>query len=172
MIAILLCCIAVLAIPTAPRCAPHPDATATSPATPDSASMRTIGAALDAWHRAAAAADGPAFFGFMDERCVYFGTDAAERWTKAAFVAFAQPFFERGKAWDFTPRDRTVRLLGHDLALFDESLDTWMGVCRGTGALRRTKAGWRLLSYHLAMTIPNERVREVLTLLGGNGRKP
>jgi hypothetical protein len=65
---------------------------------------------IDAWHMAATKADAKTFFDSMAEGAIYIGTDATERWTKSEFVTFAKPYFDRGKAWDFKPRDRDVHV--------------------------------------------------------------
>jgi len=65
---------------------------------------------IDAWHLAASRADATKFFGSMADDAIYIGTDASERWTKNEFVAFAKPYFDRGKAWDFKARDRDVHV--------------------------------------------------------------
>src|SRR5690349_16554349 len=43
---------------------------------------KAIGAVLDDWHAAAAAADEERYFGLMTEDSVFLGTDATERWDK------------------------------------------------------------------------------------------
>ena len=60
-----------------------------------------INAVLDHWHQAAAAADSKNYFDAMTEDAVFIGTDATENWNKKAFEAFAKPYFDKGKAWDF-----------------------------------------------------------------------
>src|SRR5437868_3331722 len=84
-----------------------------------------LGRVLDDWHDAAAKADEPRYFGHMAKGSVFLGTDAKERWTLEEFRAFSHPYFAKGKAWSFTPKNRHV-LLGKDgaTAWFDELLDT------------------------------------------------
>jgi hypothetical protein len=36
----------------------------------------------------------------------FIGTDATENWNKMQFQAFAKPFFDRGKVWNFTAVER------------------------------------------------------------------
>ena len=121
---------------------------------------------VDAWHKAASDADAKTFFGSMAEDATYIGTDATERWTKSEFVTFAKPYFDRGKAWDFKPRDRDVHVTSDGQNVwFSELLDTWMGVCRGSGILTKTREGWKLEQYHLSVTVPNAIIKDFITLV-------
>ncbi|HYC86697.1 MAG TPA: nuclear transport factor 2 family protein [Chryseosolibacter sp.] len=128
---------------------------------------------IDAWHIAAAKADATAFFAAMSENSIYIGTDATERWTKSEFVAFAKPYFDRGKAWDFKPYDRNLHVTSDGKhAWFSELLTTWMGVCRGSGVLTYTKSGWKIDQYHLSVTVPNDLIKDFITLVNDfNNRK-
>jgi ketosteroid isomerase-like protein len=121
---------------------------------------------INAWHMAASNADATTFFESMAEDAVYIGTDATERWTKSEFVTFAKPYFDRGKAWDFKPRDRDIHVTSDGQSVwFSELLDTWMGVCRGSGVLVKTGKGWKLQQYHLSVTVPNAIIKEFITLV-------
>lgn len=122
---------------------------------------------LDAWHRAAAEADEDVFFGSMAEDGIYLGTDASERWLRDEMAAWAKPYFENESAWAFTPHDRTFYFSEDSTyAWFEELLDTWMGTCRGSGVLHHTPAlGWKIKQYNLAVAVPNDLIRDYLTLL-------
>lgn len=121
---------------------------------------------IDDWHRAAASANATVFFDGMAENSVYIGTAKEERWTKTQFMAFAKPYFDKGKAWDFKPFDRDLHVTSNGrYAWFSELLTTWMGVCRGSGILVKTKAGWKLEQYHLSVTVPNEIIKDFITLV-------
>jgi len=121
---------------------------------------------LDTWHKAATDANAAVFFDAMNEGSVYIGTDATERWSKEAFEKFARPYFERGKAWDFKPYEREIHLSKDGrTAWFSELLTTWMGVCRGSGILTKTKAGWKIEQYHLSVTVPNDAIRDFIDLV-------
>ena len=129
-----------------------------------------ISAIIDDWHRAASQADEARYFDHMAADAVFLGTDATERWDKAAFRDFAHPYFDKGKAWTFVPHDRHVYLSARgDAAWFDERLDSASyGECRGTGALRNENGSWRISQYNLSIPIPNslakdfvERIREM-----------
>lgn len=121
---------------------------------------------IDKWHQAAAQANAKVFFDSMDEHCIYIGTDASERWTKSDFITFAKPYFDRGKAWDFKPYDRDLHVpLNGEYVWFSELLDTWMGVCRGSGILRKKPTGWTILQYHLSVTVPNEIINDFIKLV-------
>ncbi|HEV7764814.1 MAG TPA: nuclear transport factor 2 family protein, partial [Thermoanaerobaculia bacterium] len=78
-------------------------ACASTPSTP-----ADVNRVLDDWHQAAAVADEARYFGAMSPDFVFLGTDATERWDLAAFREFSHPYFAKGKAWTFVPRDRHV----------------------------------------------------------------
>jgi ketosteroid isomerase-like protein len=127
---------------------------------------------LDDWHDAAGKADFDRYFDhFASDSAVFMGTDATERWTVAEFKPWARPYFERGKAWNFTPVDRHVYVAeGGHLAWFDESLDTPnLGPARGSGVLKLVDGKWKIAHYNLSIPIPNaiadtvvKQVREAL----------
>lgn len=134
--------------------------------TPDEAAA--INGLLDAWHRAAATADEEAFFGSMAADGIYLGTDASERWLRDELRSWAKAAFERDTAWAFTPSGRQLYFAQDgQTAWFEEILDTWMGPCRGSGVLSRTREGWKILHYNLAVLVPNEKIREFIELVGG-----
>jgi len=123
------------------------------------AARLAVAAVLDDWHDAAAKADEARYFGHLSDDAVFLGTDASERWDKAAFRAYSHPHFAKGKAWAFRAvrRDIVVR---HDvdIAWFDEDLATAnLGPARGSGVLVRRAGRWQIAQYNLALTIPNER---------------
>lgn len=125
-----------------------------------------LNAFLDSWHQAAAKADSVVFFDSMSKNSIYIGTDASERWTKDQFHQFAMPYFRRGKAWDFKPYDRDIQFSeDRKQAWFSELLTTWMGVCRGSGVLTKTRTGWKIDQYHLSVTVPNDAIRDFITLV-------
>lgn len=157
-----------------PACAPAPESP--PPAVPRGASAadaerdrRQVGEVLDAWHAAAARADEAAYFGLMADDVVFLGTDATERWGKAAFRDYAHPHFAKGKAWRFRAVRRAVLLSADgELAWFDEDLATEkLGPVRGSGVLRREQGGYRIVQYNLAVTVPNERFDPVREAAGG-----
>ena len=121
---------------------------------------------LDNWHKAAATADLDAYFDKISPDGRFLGTDASENWDKASFIQFAKPRFESGQAWNFTVKERN--LYGHesgDIVWFDELLETWMGICRGSGVLVNTAGDWLIIHYNLSIMVPNELVQEYLDLL-------
>jgi hypothetical protein len=134
--------------------------------------QKEIHAFLDQWHQAAAKADSKVFFGSMTEGGIYIGTDATERWTKPEFMAFAKPYFDRGKAWDFKPYDRDLHVTKNGrYAWFSELLTTWMGVCRGSGVLVKTREGWKIEQYHLSVTVPNDAIKDFISLVNAFNEK-
>lgn len=126
---------------------------------------KAINEVLDSWHRAAGEADFDAYFGKMTESGVFIGTDATENWDKQEFMEFSKPYFDRGKAWDFTPLERHVFIdSGGRVAWFDELLDTWMQLCRGSGVLVKEGETWKISHYVLSLAIPNDAIEGVIEL--------
>lgn len=121
-------------------------------------------AVLDAMHAAESAADGEALFNLFTDNATYLGTDVTERWTVQAFEAFARPYFEQGRGWTYTPRERNLTLAPHAcrcVVWFDEVLDNApYGTARGTGVLVLTDDGWKIGQYSLTFPIPNDLARE------------
>lgn len=124
--------------------------------------MTNVNRVLDDWHKAAADADEVRYFGHAAPELVFLGTDATERWDLASFRAFAHPYFAKGKAWTFVPRDRHVVFAPRgDVAWFDEKLDSASyGECRGSGVLRKIGGSWKIAHYNLTIPIPNELVKD------------
>ncbi len=123
---------------------------------------------LDAFHAAAARADGPALLAHMADDGVFLGTDATERWAGPAFRAFVADRFADGRGWTMTPTRRAVEVRG-DVAWFDEDLThARMGPLRGSGVLvRGTDGGWRIAQYNLTVTVPNDRFEAVHAAIEG-----
>ena len=121
---------------------------------PEKVKINTL---LDNWHKAAAEANYANYFNALTDDSVFIGTDATENWNKTAFEAFAKPYFNKGKAWDFKPVERHIYLSkDQKTAWFDELLDTWMKVCRGSGVLVKVGNEWKIQHYVLSMTVPND----------------
>lgn len=126
---------------------------------------KAINTLLDNWHAAAAKADYNAYFDKIAADGRYIGTDAGENWDKNAFATFSKPYFDKGKAWDFKALERHVYFSKDGkTAWFDELLDTWMKVCRGSGVLEKEGNQWKIKQYVLSMTIPNEISNDVIPL--------
>ena len=124
---------------------------------------KAINTMLNNWHAAAARADGDAFFGKITEDGIYIGTDATENWDKKAFIAFAKPYFDKGRGWEFKVVERNIYFSKDGkTAWFDELLDTWMKACRGSGVLEKQGKEWKIKHYVLSMTVPNDVVNDVL----------
>ncbi|MEH0156374.1 nuclear transport factor 2 family protein [Limibacter armeniacum] len=129
---------------------------------------QTLNTFLDDWHRAAAKADYEGYFGKIAEDGIYIGTDVTEHWTKTEFEGFSKPYFDRGKAWDFTAKERNLFVSKEgNIVWFDEVLDTWMGDCRTSGVLENTKEGWKIKHYQLSVTVPNEKIQQFIDLIDG-----
>ena len=121
---------------------------------------------IDNWHKAAATADEEAFFGFMTDDCIYLGTDKTEKWKRDELRMWSEKYFQRESAWSFKPTYREIYFSDDgNTAWFDERLDTWMGVCKGSGVVVRTGDTWKLSHYNLAVTVPNEKIDDFLDLV-------
>ena len=124
-----------------------------------------IKSTLDLWHKAAAEAKFAPYFALMSEDAIFIGTDATENWQLDAFKAFSKPYFDKGKAWNFTAVERNIYINDrNDFAWFDELLDTDMKLCRGSGVLKKVNGQWRIAHYVLSMTIPNDNIDDVIKL--------
>lgn len=120
---------------------------------------------LTQWHEAASEANFEEYFSLMTNDGVFIGTDPTENWQNKDFRAFSKPYFDRGKAWDFKTLERNIYTEENsDIAWFDELLSTQMGICRGSGVLKKTEEGWKIAHYVLSITIPNENVEEATAL--------
>jgi ketosteroid isomerase-like protein len=131
----------------------------TTPADPKAA----VAAVLDDWHKAAAAADEPRYFGHFTADGVFMGTDATERWTRDEFRAWSKPYFSKGKAWSFKPVKRNISLSKDGtFAWFDETLNTPnLGPSRGSGVLVKEGNAWKIAQYNLSVPIPNDLMGDV-----------
>ena len=117
-----------------------------------------ISTVIDGWHS-------DAYFNSMATDGVFIGTDAQENWTIAEFKEFCKPHFDKGKAWDFTSLERNIYIEDQgEIAWFDELLETWMGVCRGSGVLKKIGDNWKIEHYVLSLTIPNDNIEGVVDL--------
>jgi hypothetical protein len=125
----------------------------------------TINSLLDNWHKDAAETNFATYFNAMTDDAIFIGTDATENWNKKAFQDFAKPYFDKGKAWNFTSIERHIYFSkDKKTAWFDELLDTQMKICRGSGVLVKTKNEWKIKHYVLSMTIPNDNTNDVIKI--------
>lgn len=132
-----------------------------------------INTLLDNWHQAAATADEDVFFGSMTEGAIYIGTDKTERWTREEMREWSKQYFDRDTAWAFTPIERQIHFdQKGKVAWFNETLETWMGVCRSSGVLEKVKKqGWKLSHYHLSVTIDNDLIQDFISLINGEKKE-
>lgn len=115
-----------------------------------------IGAMIDSFHADAGQADFEAYFAHMTDDAIFIGTDATEHWDMASFKRFSKPYFDKGKAWNFTSIERHIYLSPQgNLAWFDELLNTQMKICRGSGVAVWQNNRWKISHYTLSMTVPN-----------------
>jgi hypothetical protein len=127
--------------------------------------LKEINKTLNTWHGLAAVGD-TSYFDYFAGGSFYLGTDPKEVWSIEAFKNFALPYFRRGSAWSFKNKSRNVHLgdYGH-YAWFDEKLDTWMGLCRGTGVMEKQVDGWRIKHYSLTVLVPNSKIKEYVKMI-------
>ncbi|MEO1534649.1 MAG: nuclear transport factor 2 family protein [Planctomycetota bacterium] len=127
---------------------------------------KDVDALLSRMHEASKNAD-VTYFDLFAEDAVFFGTDLWERWTKEEFAALYKPYMESGRGWEFKMRDRRIAVQPcGTIALFDETLfSESYGPCRGSGTARLDDGEWRIVRYHLDITIPNEVVDEVAPII-------
>lgn len=132
----------------------------------DNQEIRSINRILDSWHERASVAD-TTYFELFAEKAMYLGTDAKEIWTAKEFENLYKSYFVRGNAWNFKKKDRNVYLGDYgNYAWADETLDTWMGLCRGTAVMEKNKSGeWRIKHYSLTVLVPNEVIKDYVNLL-------
>ncbi|MDX9910501.1 MAG: nuclear transport factor 2 family protein [Phycisphaerales bacterium] len=139
-------------------------ATAPEPAAPAIDNLEFDAArTLDTFHRAAATADEDTYFHILALDGVFLGTDATERWSTPAFREFAEEYFKRDSAWTYVPFERHVDVSRDGKwAWFDELLrNKTLGVCRGSGVMRRAVGRWEIVQYNLSMPVPNAIAEDV-----------
>ncbi len=128
---------------------------------------KEITAFLDDWHVAAAEANAEAYFGSIASSGVFLGTDPTERWTKEQFQEYAKEAFDNNRTWDFKPQKRFISFNDDfSIAWFDETLDTWMGPCRGSGVIQKISGEWKIRQYNLAVTVNNDLMTDYIKLIG------
>lgn len=124
-----------------------------------------INAILNQWHSDVADSNFDAYFSKMTVNSVFIGTDAEEIWDKKKFKEFSKPYFDNKETWNFTPLNRNIYFSpDHNTVWFDELLDTWMGICRGSGVLIKENNNWKIAHYVLSVTIPNDDMKEIITI--------
>ena len=120
---------------------------------------------IDKWHKDAAETNFDSYFGAIADDGIFIGTDATENWTKKEFITFAKPYFDQGKAWNFSSLERNIYFSkDKNIVWFDELLDTQMKICRGSGVLINENNEWKIKHYVLSMTIPNDKSNEVVAI--------
>jgi len=142
-----------------------------TPARPQDASTRNhaIWTVLDHLHVAASKADFNGYFELYAPNAIFLGTDGKERWTLEQFKTYTKARFDTGKGWTYTPRDRYIFFSDDGrTAWFDEMLDNEKyGECRGSGVLVYGLDGtWRIAQYNLSKPIPNEKMEQVVAIVG------
>ena len=147
---------------------------ATAPAVVGKQAPDAVARVLDDFHVAAATAAGERYFGHFAADAVFLGTDATERWTLEQFREYADPHFAAGRGWAYEPTERHVMFSADGaLAWFDERLrNDKYGVLRGTGVLRLTDSGWKIVHYSLTLLVPNDAASAVVAVIRGEKTDP
>jgi hypothetical protein len=143
----------------------------------DTPEEEAAAAVLNALHEAASKADGATYFDLFTPDATYIGTDVTEHWSIAQFRAYAEPYFNRGRGWTYTPRSRSLTLAPLDcrcVVWFDEALNSQSyGTSRGTGVLVRGDDGkWRIALYALTFPIPNALARDMTARIRAAADQP
>ena len=126
---------------------------------------KNVSKVLDDLNAFAAAADYKNYFDLYAEESTFIGTDATEVWNKKEFMVWSKPFFDKGKAWNFTSLKRNITFSKDGTyAWFDEILDTQMKICRGSGVLEKIGGKWKIRQYVLSTTVPNDVIDEVVKM--------
>lgn len=126
---------------------------------------KAINSILDNWHKDAAQTNFDSYFEAMADDAIFIGTDATENWNKKDFMSFSKPYFDNGKAWNFTSLERNIYFsIDGKTAWFDELLNTQMKICRGSGILIKENNQWKIKHYVLSMTIPNDNSSDVIKI--------
>ncbi len=120
---------------------------------------------MNKWHNDVATFKKQDYYDFMSKQFIFLGTDPSERWTKETFVTFCNPYFERKKTWDFKTNWRNFYFSDdRRTAWFEESLQTQMEECRGSGVLEWVNGRWLISHYNLAVVIENEKMKKFIKL--------
>ena len=117
----------------------------TASATANDAALRQqVTQFLDEWHDDAAHAN-PRYFDKIALHGVYIGTDKSERWEREAFRAWAKPYFDAKKAWEFHAIKRNIAFSDDkSIIWFDEQL------------ISVSPTGLQIQHYQLSLTVPND----------------
>jgi len=118
---------------------------------------------LNKWHENVANSNLEGYFDFMHPNFIFLGTDPSERWTKNEFYTFCKPYFDKKSTWNFKVKWRNIYQT-NGVIWFEESLDTWMEECRGSGVLVYENNEWKLIHYNLTVLIENEKVDKFIKL--------
>ena len=131
----------------------------------NSSSLSDLNFLIDAWHKDATLANFDGYFDKTSKDFIFLGTAPGEKWTKEEFKVYCKPYFDKKQTWRFTPSQRTWHFSPNQkVAWFDESLETWMLDCRGSGVCVKTKKGWKLSYYNLTVLIENEKIKPFIEL--------
>lgn len=141
-----------------------------SSATSQNKEEKIINHTLDQWHKDVAEHNFTDYFNAFAKDGIFIGTDAGEIWSVDEFKSFSKPYFDKKKTWDFKPLKRNIYFSKDGkIAWFDEILDTWMGISRGSGVIIKDKNNnWKIAHYVLSVTVPNEDMKKIIEVKKAN----
>lgn len=117
---------------------------------------------LNNWHKNAKNANFENYFKAFDEQSVFIGTDATENWTKKEFQKYCKPYFDKKTTWNFKTLERNIYSnKDQSIIWFDELINSWMGICRGSGVIENNKNEFKIKQYIVSATIPNDIIKNV-----------
>jgi hypothetical protein len=124
---------------------------------------------MNSWHQAASDSHFEAYFDKIESKGIFIGTDASENWPKQEFETYSKPHFAKGAAWNFKMLERNIYMdESKEVIWFDELLDTWMGICRGSGVIIVENSKFKIKHYVLSLAIPNDDIQKVIDATSEN----
>ncbi len=116
---------------------------------------------------AAKKADGQAYFNCLAKDGIFFGTDGNERFTVDQLKAFVGPYFDRGIGWEHQINTRRVFVgPNNQVGWFEEQTTRQkVGPMRTTGVVKKTKQGWKIVQYNVAIVVPNDVIEDVVKII-------
>ena len=126
---------------------------------------KAVNEMLNKWHNDVANYNYDDYFNAFSKEGYYIGTDATENWRQNEFKIFSKPYFDKKNTWNFTTKQRYIYFSkDQQFVWFNELLDTWMGICRGSGVLEKENGHWKIKQYVLSVTVPNSEMKKVIEI--------
>lgn len=120
---------------------------------------------MNKWHSNAKNFNYKEYFDALSNDAFFIGTDATERWTKKEFSTFCKPLFDKKKTWNFKTLERNIYSnKDQSVIWFNELVDSWMGICRGSGVIEVQNKQYKIKQYIISVTIPNDNIKEIIKI--------